>query len=312
MILVSVVIPIFNGENDLPQLILCLQSQDYSHCEFLLVDNASVDSTSSIIAAIAAQDKRFRCHQARQIQSAYAARNVGIKAAKGEIIAFTDVDCRPRPDWLSKLVLPFADPKVQLVAGEILALPGQTWLEHYAEQQQILSQEHTLNHPCLPYAQTANLAIRRAALVTTGLFRPYLTTGGDADLCWRVQLQFPGCLVFQEQAIVSHRHRATLGEFYRQWYKYGRSNRYLCELHGVELMQGFSLADYGYRLLRWLVRELPSQVLRQKYLWQPRAIAQIFATPLGLWAAWARFRGQNQAVVSQKIRQIEFLEETET
>ena len=232
--MVSVVIPIYNGEADLPELINCLVSQTYprERVEYLLVDNNSSDRTLDLIRNLCPRMApiTIRPLSENQIQSSYAARNVGIRAAMGEVIAFTDADCRPQPQWLSSLIQPFVKPEVVIVAGEITAFPGTNLLERHADRQETLSQKHTLAHRFCPYGQTANLAIRRTALEKAGLFRPYLTTGGDADICWRILRANIGSLEFAPDAIVQHRHRATLKELASQWRRYGRSNRYLHEL----------------------------------------------------------------------------------
>jgi len=311
--LVSVIIPIYNGDRDLPDLLDCLGSQNLpsEQVEYLLVDNQSSDRTSDLLQAAAQNNPQIIPLQATKIQSAYAARNVGIKAAKGEFLVFTDADCRPQPDWLEHLISPFEQPQINLVIGEILGLTSNNWLEIYADKAQILSQQHTLNHEYLPYGQTANLAIRKSSLQKVGLFRPYLTTGGDADICWRLQLQFPDCLVFQSGAIVHHRHRSSLQEFYNQWYKYGSSNRYLHQIHGVSLMRQFNWQEYFYRLLRWLFRELPPKLISQKLLISPALISTIAATPLSLWGTWARSKGQNSCEISPQMMEIEWLGEEE-
>lgn len=306
--LISVVIPVYNGDRDLPALLDCLRGQTLSSVpvEYLIVDNKSSDRTYDLLQAAAQTNPQIIPLQATHIQSAYAARNVGIKAARGELLVFTDADCRPHPDWLEHLISPFEQPQINLVVGEILGLASNNWLEIYAENAQILSQHHTLNHEYLPYGQTANLAIRKSALKSTGLFRPYLTTGGDADLCWRLQIQFPHSLGFAPRAIVHHRHRSSLREFYRQWYKYGASNRYLHQLHGVDLMRQFDRQEYLYRFLRWLGRELPPKLITQNLGINP--LATIFATPLGLWGTWARLRGQNSGETLPHMGEIEWLE----
>ncbi|WP_424406247.1 glycosyltransferase, partial [Microcoleus sp.] len=86
-----------------------------------------------------------------QIQSSYAARNQGIRTSTGEIIAFTDADCRPETQWLENLVKPFADLEVGISAVEILALPGNSLLEKHAARDNTLSQKHTLAHPFCAY-----------------------------------------------------------------------------------------------------------------------------------------------------------------
>jgi len=125
---VSVVIPIYNAEADLMALLNCLAAQTYpsDRVEYLLVDNASTDRTGVLLQDAVGQFAQIhlRLLSQSQIQSAYAARNFGIQAARGEILAFTDADCRPQPNWLSSLVTPFADDSIGLVAGEITSLPG--------------------------------------------------------------------------------------------------------------------------------------------------------------------------------------------
>lgn len=305
---ISVVVPVFNGEEDLPELMDCLKSQTYppEQVEYIIVDNNSRDRTNAILTAAAeANNTLFPLKPQRetQIQSSYAARNRGIQAAKGEIIAFTDADCRPEPDWLLNLIKPFAKPEVGIVAGEITAYPGSTLLEKYAQRKDILSQKHTLANSFCPYGQTANLALRRQVLSEIGLFRPYLTTGGDADLCWRVLRQTQWQLEFAPDAIVKHRHRRTIKELQSQWRRYGESNRYLHQLHGVELGRPFTAKECFYRLSRWLLKELP--VIGGKCLQGKADLVDILTTPLDLICAIARASGQQNSSLPQQAQQIQ-------
>ena len=305
---VSVVIPIYNGESDLSELISCLYAQTYpkQQVEYLLVDNNSSDRTFSFLQT-AAEDCSIviRPLSENQIQSSYAARNVGIQAAVGEFIAFTDADCRPQPQWLESLIQPFYQPEVAIVAGEILALTGGNLLEKFAERQQTLSQKHTLAHPFCAYAQTANLAIRRTVLEHSGLFRPYLTTGGDADICWRILKQKLGRLEFVPDAIVQHHHRTSIKELASQWRRYGRSNHYLHELHGVNLMREIAQKECYYHLLRWLLKEMPQQSI--KILIGKASIVDLLSTPIGLFTARVRYLGQQEAKLPEKAEIVEWL-----
>jgi glycosyltransferase involved in cell wall biosynthesis len=308
---VSVIVPIYNGEADLPELLACLQQQTYpaERVEYLLVDNNSDDRTPELLQAAVqdCQPKGFplKYLAEKQIQSSYAARNAGIRAATGQVLAFTDADCRPDPNWLTALMQPFADSSVGLVVGEIAALSGKTLLEQYADRQDTLSQKHTLTHPFCPYGQTANLAVRYAVLHQIGLFRPYLTTGGDADFCWRILKQTEWKYAFAEAAIVRHRHRATLPEFRSQWRRYGKSNRYLHELHGVDLMRKITWKESGYRLGRWLVKEIPSTTI--KTLAGKAQLVDLVSTPIGLLGAWYRSAGQQDAQLPLEAKEIEWL-----
>ena len=305
--MLSVVVPIYNGEADLPELINCLLSQTYpkERVEYLLVDNNSSDRTLTILKTSAENCPiTIRPLSENQIQSSYAARNTAIRAATGEIIVFTDADCRPQPQWLNALIKLFVNKEVIIVAGEILALPGTTLLEQHADREETLSQKHTLAH-ARPYGQTANLAIRRIALEKAGLFRPYLTTGGDADICWRILGENIGRLEFAPDAIVQHRHRATLQELQNQWRRYGRSNRYLHELHGVDLMREITPKECGYRLARWLLKEIPRDI--KKATAGQATLIDLLNTPIGLFTARARTTGQRDAKLPENAKKIDWL-----
>ena len=309
---VSVIVPVYNGERDLPALISCLQAQTYhsERVEYLLVDNASQDNTAAIIQAAAqeaqSQGVTIRYLSENKIQTSYAARNAGIRAATGEILAFTDVDCRPQPNWLDELIKPFiSHPDVGLVVGTIEATVGKTLLEAYAAHQKILSTEFTLAHPFCPYGPTANIAIRLQVLKQVGLFRSYLTTGGDADLCWRIQQQSHWQLHFAEQAIVQHRHRSQLQELISQWRRYGRSHKYLHELHGIDLTSDMPTYQYVRRLGGWLIKDLPINGL--KALLGKAKPVELVVTPIKLITVYAKAAGQREASLLPEARQIDRL-----
>ena len=309
---VSVVIPIYNGETDLPDLIDCLCHQSYPQelVEYLLVDNASCDRTAQIIKAAVrdatSQGITIRYVSEDKIQSSYAARNTGIRFSSGEILCFTDVDCRPHGDWVSALIKPFADPEVVLVGGAIIALPGTTLMEKYAEQQNLLSHKGLMSNPFHPYAQTANLAIRRKALETVGLFRPYLTTGGDADMCWRIQQQNSWQLHCAEEAIVRHRHRKTLKGLLSQWRRYGRSHQYLNELHGIDLQKdSWNRKKYLRHWKKWLLHEFPRCSI--KILLGRATLLELLTTPINLLTLQARVSEREKTKLPEKARQIEWL-----
>lgn len=307
----SVVIPIYNGEADVEPLMDCLRAQTYARdrVEFLLVDNNSNDNTTELlrkhINAANGEGFQFRyCFEA-EIQSAYAARNNGIRAAQHSIIVFTDADCRPRPEWLIELVQPLADEGVGLVVGEIVGAQGDSWLEDYASYMDVLSQAHTLAHDFAPYGQTANVAVRLEAFAEVGLFRPFLTTGGDADMCWRIQQGGDWRLAFAEAAVVEHCHRSTLADLRSQWKRYGRSNCYLHELHGIPLMGEMTGRNLYRGFAHWLVKDLP-RVLWRWLRGRVPAIALI-APLITLYCGWYRYEGQAAARLPDEARAIEWM-----
>ena len=309
---VSVIVPIYNGETDLPGLIECLLGQTYpaDRVEYLLVDNGSCDRTPQILKESVTQAKfnglTLKHLSETNIQSAYAARNTGIRAATGEILAFTDADCYPAATWLENLVQGFQDSTVGLCVGEIKALPGTTWLERYAERKNIMSQQDTLDHPFCPYGQTANIAVRACAFEKIGLFRPYMTTGGDADICWRLQRDGGWQLHYAKTAVIQHHHRSTFKELYKQWYRYGRSNRYLHQIHGIKLTRPLLPREIRYAITRWLAKELPTGLL--KLTIGKADLIDLAMTPIGLYCFRARTLGQRESKLPENAKEIAWLE----
>lgn len=308
---VSVIIPIYNGESDIPDLIECLRSQTYpkSLVEYLLVDNNSQDHTFELLqqAAQRLNQEGINCQilQENNIQSSYAARNLGIRTASGEILLFTDADCRPVSNWVAEMIPFFADETIGIVVGELEALEGNSWLEIYAERSNMMSQQFLLEHPFCPYGQTANLGIRRKVFEKSGLFRPYLTTGGDADICWRIQRETPWRLTHAPKGIIRHRHRCTLKEFKSQFKRYGTSNRYLHELYGVDLMRDCTTQEIMYRLSRWMIKDLPKNGL--KLLLGKAQPIDLIKQPLDLIGFQSRSEGQKTAQLPEAAKMIEWL-----
>jgi len=93
--LVSVVIPFLNGEQFLREAIESVFAQTYSHWELLLVDDGSSDASTQIAMRYAQQNGekvRYLDHDGHLNRGVCASRNLGIRQARGELIALLDVD----------------------------------------------------------------------------------------------------------------------------------------------------------------------------------------------------------------------------
>jgi cellulose synthase/poly-beta-1,6-N-acetylglucosamine synthase-like glycosyltransferase len=305
---ISVIIPIYNGESELPDLLDCLKAQTYplDKVEYLLVDNNSQDNTGQLLAkAQESQIIPLIPLAENQIQSSYAARNRGIRTARHDILAFTDMDCRPSQQWLIELVKPFVDTSIGIVAGEVKALPSENFFEKYSERSDFMNQKYLLEHPFCAYGQTANLAVRKVAFQEVGLFRPYLTTGGDADICWRIQRETDWKLTYSPEAIIFHRHRSSLKDLRSQLKRYGTSNRYLHDLHGVDLMKEFKNEDLVQGLGRWILKDIPKNTVK---LFLGKAdILDVLKSPIDLICFESRSTGQKTAILPENAREIEWL-----
>jgi cellulose synthase/poly-beta-1,6-N-acetylglucosamine synthase-like glycosyltransferase len=149
-------------------------------------------------------------------------RNIGTGHATGDWVAFTDADCAPKPDWLTKLLAGPIEQDVGAIAGEVLALEISTPAQRFIEKRGFMKHSVTLPHKALPGFSTANVAIRRDVLWHLGGFREDVLYFGDMELSWRMQIEVKNRLLLRPDAVVLHRHRRTVGALWRQAVQHGR------------------------------------------------------------------------------------------
>ena len=135
-----------------------LRAQDRPPDEVVVVDNGSVDGTYEALLAQAAADPGL--HVVRDDGSLGRARNTAVRCASGDVVAFTDSDCRPRPDWLRRGTVPLADERVGVVQGR--TVPEHPPVRRWSATQDI-SAPSSLFEAC-------NVLYRRAALLDAGGF----------------------------------------------------------------------------------------------------------------------------------------------
>jgi glycosyltransferase involved in cell wall biosynthesis len=178
---ISVVIPAYNEERYLGQCLEALRTQTYpaEQFELIVVDNGSSDATALIA----------QCHGARVVwepmRGIGQARQSGVLAARGEIIAGTDADTIVPPHWLSHIAWRFAaDPALGGLYGPVRYMDGKS-LDKLAD--------HTINasmwltaavrRPCF---SGNNWAARREAIWQAGGFNSALLAGEDLDFSMRL------------------------------------------------------------------------------------------------------------------------------
>lgn len=157
----------------------------------------------------------------------YAARNVGWRAAEGEVILFVDVRSRPRPEWAHTLTSLFEDASVALAGSDVVIRDGETLGARVSERQQFYKLEkYTTDAWFRPYLPTCNLAARRTDVEAADGFQE-IRSGADADFCWRV-LDRPGRrLETVAETLMEWVPRTTLRGYLEQNYRYGSSQREL-------------------------------------------------------------------------------------
>ena len=216
--MVSIIVPVFNGENAIEECIQSLLDQDYPRdkYEIIIVDNNSKDGTGEII-------KRYPVLYLLEdeIQSSYAARNKGIGYAQGEIFAFTDSDCVASKNWLKEAMLLFKEDLVGCVTGEVYAYKPLTAVEKHLERSKELSNKDKMFNGKMDCVPTCNAIYRRSIFEKIGFFDATMKSGGDVDLAWRMHQKTNYQIEFCPGAVVYHKHRADLRSLWRQKVLYG-------------------------------------------------------------------------------------------
>lgn len=276
--LVSVIVPVYNGETLLPLLLDSLSQLNYPNdrLEIVIVNNNSTDRTAELLATTP-----FKI-VLELTPGAGTARNAGIRQAKGEFLAFTDADCIVHPYWIKDLLAAFTEPSIGAVAGTIEPYTLTHPVERY-EALRLKCPGHRSQHIFLPTAVTANVMYRADVFQRVGLFLE-CTGGEETNLNWRMQTQTEYRIHFLERGgLVWHRYRADLKTFCRtQRYK-------ACSL--VDLHQRWNLQVPTGRkeLLRTVLAVggfLPT-VIKQPFQQRDRFLAAPLPTLSEIcWEAW--------------------------
>ena len=206
---------------------LARQTMATSDFEVVVVDDGSPVATAGIQEEFAS---RLRLRVVRQENAGpAAARNRGVREAAGDLVAFTDDDCLPRPGWLEHLTAAEAVNPGSLVGGSTVnGLPD----DLFASTSQLivdLVYEHFNADPDDAFFITSNnMLCRRDRLLDLGGFDSSYRRAGaeDRDFCdrWRTAGHK---LVWRHDAVIEHRHPQSLSEFVDLHYRYGRgAHRY--------------------------------------------------------------------------------------
>jgi len=239
---VSVIVCTYNRKEVLKACLHSLLRQSYpqKNLEIIVVDDGSSDGTERMINRFF-YSKLLYFKQSNKGPAA--ARNLGIKKSKGEIIAFIDSDCVADKDWLKFLTFGFKVNDQIAFGGRIRPFLPKTISEKYAEL--------NFDHQALidgisgevPHLGTGNAAFPAKALKETGYFDEDFRCGEDVDLSWR--LYFSGFRFrYQPKAVIFHRMHQGLLRQAKQSFVYGRAKTALVAKHWVKLQE----FGYAYRL----------------------------------------------------------------
>ena len=207
---VDVVVPVLDGGERFAACLAALAAQRDVDCRVLVVDNGSGDGSAAWASAAGCTV----LHEPRR--SSYAARNRALAHVDAPVVAFTDADCVPEPDWLRRGLDALSATGADLVAGAVHMEPARTTAGRH-DVQTYLDQEVMVGRG---YAATANLFVRVEVLDEIGPFDASLRSGGDMDLTMRA-VAAGRRLVFDPSPVVHHPPREGLAAAVRKTWRIG-------------------------------------------------------------------------------------------
>lgn len=189
---VSVIIPTYNRAESLPRAIQSVLNQTFQDFEIIVVDDGSTDNTKDIIKEFQEQDKRVKYIKHDKNKGAAAARNTGIKVAKGKFIAFQDSDDEWLPKKLEKQMEAFdnASSKVGVVYTGFWSIEGN--VKQYSLHKEILHKEGDIHTQILQgnFIGTPAAVVKKACFKKVGMFDERLHRLIDWELWIRVSKYF--------------------------------------------------------------------------------------------------------------------------
>jgi len=218
---ISVIVCSYNGERTIRQCLDGLLRLNYRYYEVIVVDDGSTDGTAEI-----AQQYPFRTIRTEN-RGLSSARNAGLDAATGEIVAYIDDDAYPDPDWLKYLAMAFRTTDHAGVGGPNIPPPGDGLIADCVAvapggPTHVLVSDREAEH--IP---GCNMAFRKSCLESVGGFdAKFRVAGDDVDVCWRLQ-EREWSLGFSPAAVVWHRRRNSVKSYWKQQKGYGKAEALL-------------------------------------------------------------------------------------
>ncbi len=234
---VSIIVCSYNGGKTLQDCLESLDLLNYPDYEIVLVDDGSKDNTQQLVADFEANRVKRSAATGRKLPGfmnivqpnmglSYA-RNAGARASSGEVVAYTDSDCMPDPDWLYFMVGTLISGDYCGVGGPNISPPAVNWVQAAVAAAPGGPSHVLLSDVVAEHIPGCNMAFHRWAFESIGGFDiDYRKAGDDVDFCWRLQNN-GGVIAFSPSAIVWHYRRFTLQAFRKQQEGYGEAESML-------------------------------------------------------------------------------------
>jgi glycosyltransferase involved in cell wall biosynthesis len=243
--LISVVIPVLNGEDHVAGQLGALASQTYDGpWELVVVDNGCTDRTLEVVRTSAPGLPGLRIADATAKRGLSHARNVGAVAARGDFLTYCDADDVVSTGWLEAMAAAATDSDLVGGRNEWEALNDPTVIAWRASRPMT---ELMRDHDFLRYASGGNLGVWTAVAREIGWDERFVFGSSDHVFAWRAQLAGYH-LSFAPDALVHLRFRNSVAATARQFYRYGRSG---AQLHRAFRGAGIPKPDNRAALRKW-------------------------------------------------------------
>jgi glycosyltransferase involved in cell wall biosynthesis len=231
---VTIVVPTSNRPEKLQGCLQALARLDYpsDRLEIVVVDDGSVADLGPVCVAGPDAPPVRLLRQPRSGPAA--ARNAGAGAATGDVLAFTDDDCRPDPGWLRAL-LPHVGPGVAAGGSTVNALASNPYADASQHIHELVYAHYNRDHDAGRFFASNNLAMLREDFWAVGGFdEDFVFAAEDRELCDRWSTS-GRAMRFAGDAVVRHAHDLTFGGFVRQHLAYGEG---AARFHAVRSRRG--------------------------------------------------------------------------
>jgi GT2 family glycosyltransferase len=211
----SIVVCSYNGSRTIRKTLDGIGRLEYPNFEIIVIDDGSTDATAAIAAS-------YNCRLISTKNAGLSsARNVGLRAASGEIIAYLDDDAVPDSNWLHYLAASFRKTKHAAIGGPNIAPSDENIVADCVDKAPGCPTHVLLTDELAEHIPGCNMAVRKSCLEAVGGFDPvFRSAGDDVDLCWRLQ-QNGWTLGFSPGAMVWHHRRHSLFGYLKQQRGYG-------------------------------------------------------------------------------------------
>ncbi len=209
---VSVIIPVRNSPDTLPDCLLALERQSVpsDQYEVIVVDDGSTDDTATVASECGAQVISIaQCGPG-------AARNRGVEVAKGDLILFTDADCAPDAEWIRSMTEPFDDAEVAATKG-VYRTEQTSWTARLVQAEYESRYRLMQSRDSIDFIDTYSAGYRCSVFEDAGGFDESFPVPCVEDQELGFRLAKMGCrMVFCPRAVVAHRHASDPVSYFRK------------------------------------------------------------------------------------------------